>query len=79
MYIADDILGKRTNVYKALKDANFENDSNFYTPIEFRKQIMAIVEPNLPKGKSGQDAIAKLTESSSWKQRDKIQKLFSVS
>ena len=60
MYIADDILGKRTNVYKALKDANFENDSNFYTPIEFRKQIMAIVEPNLPKGKSGQDAIAKI-------------------
>ena len=60
MYIADDILGKRTNVYKALKDANFENDSNFYTPIEFRKQIMAIVEPKLPKGKSGQDAIAKI-------------------
>lgn len=60
MYIADDILGKRTNAYKALKEANFENDSNLYTPTEFRNQIMAIVRPNLPKGKSGQDTISKI-------------------
>lgn len=60
MYIADDILGKRTNAYKALKEANFENDSNLYTPTEFRSKIMAIVRSKLPKGKEGQKTIAKI-------------------
>ena len=60
MYIADDILGKRSNAYKALKEANFENDSNLYSPTEFRSKIMAIVGPKLPKGKGGQETIAKI-------------------
>ena len=60
MFIADDILGKRSNAYKALKEANFENDSNLYHPTEFRSKIMAIVGPKLPKGKGGQETIAKL-------------------
>jgi len=60
MFIADDILGKRSNAYKALKEANFENDSNLYHPTEFRSKIMAIVGPKLPKGKGGQETIAKI-------------------
>ena len=60
MFIADDILGKRSNAYKALKEANFENDSNLYHPTEFRNKIMAIVGPKLPKGKGGQETIAKI-------------------
>lgn len=60
MYIADDILGKRSNAYKALKEANFENDSSLYNPTEFRSKIMAIVGPKLPKGKGGQETIAKI-------------------
>ena len=60
MYIADDILGKRSNAYKALKEANFENDSSLYNPTEFRNKIMAIVGPKLPKGKGGQETIAKI-------------------
>ena len=60
MFIADDILGKRSNAYKALKEANFENDSNLYHPTEFRSKIMAIVGPKLPKGKVGQETIAKI-------------------
>ncbi len=60
MFIADDILGKRSNAYEALKEANFENDSNLYHPTEFRSKIMAIVGPKLPKGKGGQETIAKI-------------------
>ena len=60
MFIADDILGKRSNAYKALKEANFENDSNLYHPTEFRNKIMAIVGPKIPKGKCGQETIAKI-------------------
>lgn len=59
MFIADDILGKRSNAYKALKEAEFENDSSLYSPTEFRNKIMSIVKPKLPKGKGGQDTIAK--------------------
>lgn len=60
MHIADAILGKRSNAYKALKEANFENDSKLYHPTEFRSKIMAIVGPKLPKGKGGQETIAKI-------------------
>lgn len=60
MFIADDILGKRSNAYKALKEANFENDSSLYSPTEFRNKIMSIVGPKLPKGKGRQETIAKI-------------------
>ena len=60
MYIADDILRKQSNAYKALKEADFENDSSLYSPTEFRNKIMSIVKPKLPKGKGGHDTIAKI-------------------
>lgn len=62
MYIADDILGKQSKVYKALKAANFEKDQSLYTPMEFRSKIMSIVKPNLPKGKRGQGAVEKIDQ-----------------
>ena len=34
---------KRTKAYKALVDADFENDQSIYTPDEFRKRIYTIV------------------------------------
>ena len=47
MFIADDILGKRSNAYKALKEANFENDSNLYHPTEFRSNNECHAHPTL--------------------------------
>jgi hypothetical protein len=51
MYIADNILGTKTNAYRALKSANFENDSTQYSPESFRKKIFSIVESSLPTSK----------------------------
>ncbi len=57
MYIADNILGKRSNAYKALKAAGFENDTNEYTPEEFHKRVMEIITPKLPKNKKDRNNI----------------------
>ena len=63
MYIADNILGKRSNAYKALKESDFEHDTNNYTPDDFHKQIMRIVSPKLPKDKkSRQDVLDKIEQ-----------------
>lgn len=63
MYIADDILGKRSNAYKALKESDFEHDTNNYTPEDFHKQIMRIVSPKLPQDrKSRQDVLSKIEQ-----------------
>ena len=52
MYIADNVLGKGTKVYKALKAANFEDDNTKYSEDEFRERIYSIIESELPKSKS---------------------------
>lgn len=52
MYIADNVIGKSTNVYKALKNAHFEDDKNNYTPESFREKVYSIIESSLPKAKS---------------------------
>lgn len=51
MYIADNILGTKTNAYRALKSASFENDTTIYSPKNFRKKIFSIVESSLPTSK----------------------------
>lgn len=63
MYIADNILGKRSNAYKALKEADFENDTNTYTSEEFHKRVMDIIRPKLPQSKkSRQEILAKVEQ-----------------
>lgn len=57
MFIADNVLGTRTAAYKALKEAGFENDTNRYTPEEFRKRVMEIVAPKLPKNKKDKQTV----------------------
>lgn len=52
MYIADNIIGKSTNVYKALKNAHFEDDEHNYTLDSFKDKIYSIIESSLPKAKS---------------------------
>ena len=52
MYIADNVLGKGTKVYKALKTANFEEDNSKYSKDEFRERIYSIIESALPKSKA---------------------------
>lgn len=52
MYIADNVIGKSTNVYKALKNAHFEDDEHNYTPESFREKVYSIIETSLPKSKS---------------------------
>ena len=52
MYIADNVLGKGTKVYKALKAANFEEDSTKYSKDNFRERVYSIIESELPKSKS---------------------------
>ena len=52
MYIADNVIGKSTNVYKALKNAHFEDDEHNYTPESFREKVYSIIESSLPKAKS---------------------------
>lgn len=52
MYIADNVIGKSTNVYKALKNAHFEDDEHNYTPETFREKVYSIIESSLPKAKT---------------------------
>lgn len=51
MYIADNVIGKSTNVYKALKNAHFEDDEHDYTPESFRDKVYSIIDSSLPKSK----------------------------
>ena len=51
MYIADNVIGKSTNVYKALKNAHFEDDEHSYTPESFKEKVYSIIESSLPKAK----------------------------
>ena len=61
MYIADNVLGKGTKVYKALKAANFEEDNTKYSEGEFRERIYSIIESSLPKTRAQrQDTIEKI-------------------
>lgn len=61
MYIADNVIGKSTNVYKALKKAHFEDDEHYYTPESFREKVYSIIESSLPKAKSQRnETIAKI-------------------
>lgn len=52
MYIADNLIGKSTKVYKALKSVNFEEDTTKYTAEDFRERVYSIIESALPKSKS---------------------------
>lgn len=52
MCIADNVLGKGTKVYKALKAANFEDDNTKYSEDEFRERIYSIIESSLPKARA---------------------------
>lgn len=52
MYIADNVLGARTNAYRALKNSGFEDDTNSYTPETFREKVYSIIEPSLPTAKA---------------------------
>ena len=61
MYIADNILGKGTKVYKALKAANFEKDNTKYSEDGFKERIYSIIESALPKAKAQrQETIEKI-------------------
>ena len=51
MYIADNVIGKSTNVYKALKNAHFEDDEHNYTPESFREKVYSIIDSSLPKSR----------------------------
>lgn len=51
MFIADNVLGTRTNAYRALKNSGFEDDTNPYTPETFREKVYSIIEPSLPTAK----------------------------
>ena len=57
MYIADNILGKRANAYKALKNADFENDKSSYTEEQFREKIFSIIKPTLPRSAASRKEI----------------------
>ena len=57
MYIADNILGKRANAYKALKNAKFENDESSYTEEQFREKIFSIIKPTLPRSAASRKEI----------------------
>lgn len=52
MFIADNVLGTRTNAYRALKNSGFEDDTNSYTPETFREKVYSIIKPSLPTAKS---------------------------
>lgn len=62
MYIIDNVLGKGTRVYKALKKSGFENDTSKYSPEEFRAKIYSIVQLELGKlkGEKKQECIEKI-------------------
>lgn len=63
MYIADNILGKGTKVYKALKAANFEEDNTKYSEEDFRERIYSIIESSLPKARAQrQETIEKINK-----------------
>ena len=63
MYIADNILGKGTKVYKALKAANFEDDNTKYSEEDFRERIYSIIESSLPqKGAQKKETIEKINK-----------------
>lgn len=55
MYIADNVLGTRSSVYKALKKVDFENDRTQYNHSEFKAKIMEIVTPALPETKKNRE------------------------
>lgn len=63
MYIADNILSKRSGVYKALEKADFKNDNNVYTEETFKKRIYAIIESSLPtKKEQKKETIEKINQ-----------------